>query len=215
MAKAWTDEARAAVAPVWERIFAHPFLQELRAGTLPDAALRFYFEQNVSYIAAVRRFRAVAAAKAPNDRTYTFCVTPAGPPGHDELQHQYAMLARLGGDPNASMAPACYGYTRHLLTIAWSRPTVDLLAAFLACPWSYDEIGPLLMGALKQESHREWWAFYASRWHNDFCAEYRDVVNELAEELSPEDRSQLLQGFVTSSKYEYWFWEMAYTCESW
>jgi hypothetical protein len=67
VAKPWTQEARAAVAPVWERIF---------------------------------------------------CVSPAGPPSHDELQHQCVMLARLGGQPGALRAPACYGYTRHLLTIA-------------------------------------------------------------------------------------------------
>ena len=81
LARSWTQEARAAAAPIWDCIFQHPFLQELRAGTLPDAALRFYFEQNVSYIAAVRQFRPVAAAKAPSQRAYTFCITPAGPPG--------------------------------------------------------------------------------------------------------------------------------------
>jgi thiaminase/transcriptional activator TenA len=215
VAKPWTQEARAAVDPLWACIFEHPFIQELRAGTLPDAKLRFYFEQNVSYIAAVRQFRAVAAAKAPNERVYAFCVNPAGPPGHDELLHQRQMLTDLGGDAHAPMAPACYGYTRHLLSIAWAKPTVDLLAAFLACPWSYDEIGQLLKNALSKDTHRDWMAFYASPWHNEFCANYRELVDELAADLSPERRADLLRGFVTSSKYEFWFWDMAYKLETW
>jgi thiaminase/transcriptional activator TenA len=215
LAKPWTQEARAAVAPLWERIFEHPFLQELRAGTLANAKLRFYFEQNVHYIAAVRRFRAVAAAKAPTQRAFAFCITPAGPPDHDELQHQRQMLTALGGDTNAPMAPACYGYTRHLLATAWSRPTVDLLAAFLACPWSYDEIGRSLKDGLPKAAHREWMAFYSSPWHNEFCDDYRDLVDELAADLSPDQRADLLRGFVISSKYEFWFWDMAYNLETW
>jgi thiaminase/transcriptional activator TenA len=215
LAKPWTQEARAAVAPIWDCIFQHPFLQELRAGTLPDARLRFYFEQNVSYIAAVRVFRAVAAAKAPTQRAYNFCITPAGPPGHDELEHQRQMLASLGGDAHAPMAPACYGYTRHLLAIAWSRPTVDLLAAFLACPWTYDEIGKQVKGVLTKESHREWMAFYSSPSHNEFCDDYRNLVDELADDLTAEQRADLVRQFVTSSKYEYWFWDMAYRRETW
>src|SRR5262249_18664014 len=151
---------------LWRRIHVHPFIEALRDGTLTNRQLAFYFEQNTHYIDAVVRARAVAGAKAPDIVTRDFCME-RGPSGKNELQHQIDLLRPLGGDPTAEPAPACHGYTRHLLTIAFSRDTVDFLAAFLPCPWSYDEIGSSLEGKLSNPVHHEWMQFYWSEGHHD------------------------------------------------
>ncbi len=214
MAGSWTEQAIESVAPLWGAILEHPFITGLRDGTLPDEALTFYFEQNVHYIDMVLRCRTVAAAKASSDRERSFFLDRT-PVIAEELQHQRKMLAALGGNPNAPIAPACHGYTRHVLTLAWSRKPVEYFGSFLPCPLSYDEIGRQLRGRLTKPAHRDWWDFYSSRQHNEMCDRYRGFVDELAAGLSDAERAEMRKNFVLSSKYEYWFWDMAYNRETW
>jgi thiaminase/transcriptional activator TenA len=210
----WTDEAYAAGRETWQRIHDHPFIQELANGALPNEKLAFYFEQNTHYIDAAVKVRATAGGKAPDIETRDFCLE-RGPSGKNELQHQLDMLSSLGGNPNAAIAPACHGYTRHMMAIAHSSDTVDLLAAFLPCPWSYDDIGKYLKGKVTKQQHLDWWQFYMSREHNELVDRHRAIVDRLADDLSPRRRAQLLDHFMVSAKYEYWFWDSAYTMERW
>ncbi len=210
----WTQEADAAGRELWGRIMEHPFIRDLRDGTLSDDSLRFYFEQNTAYIDAAVRARALAAGKAPDLESRDFCLE-RGPSGKNELQHQMKLLAALQGRPNAEPAPTCLGYTRHLLTIAHSRDTVDLLAAFLPCPWTYDDIGSSLEKHLKNPLHIDWMQFYWSEDHHLLCRNHRAIVDRLAADLPAARRAQLLDDYLISLKYEYRFWDMAYRCERW
>src|SRR5262245_40228684 len=76
MGGTWTERAYAATEPLWAQIYAHPFLTELAAGTLPDDKLIFYFEQNVHYIDTVVRCRAVAVAKSTSPEVRDFFLGP-------------------------------------------------------------------------------------------------------------------------------------------
>jgi thiaminase (transcriptional activator TenA) len=211
---AWTGEAAAAGRELWNRIMGHPFIRDLRDGTLSDDKLRFYFEQNTMYIDVAVRARALAAGKAPDLESRDFCLE-RGPSGKNELQHQMSLLASLKGRPDAEPAPAALGYTRHLLTIAHSRDTVDLLAAFLPCPWTYDDIGTALEHHLKNPVHVDWMQFYWSADHHALVDRHRTIVDRLAAELPASRRAQLLDDYLISLKYEYRFWDMAYRCERW
>jgi thiaminase (transcriptional activator TenA) len=214
VADTWTQRAYAATAPMWAKIDAHPFLKELADGTLPDEKLVFYFEQNVYYIEAVIRCRAVAVAKATNPEVRDFFLGPI-PVFVDELKHQQTMLTRLGGRANPPIAPACHAYTRHILTLAWSREPVEYFGAFLPCPWTYDLIGQRFKGKLQKQSHIDWWEFYMSREHNDMCDRYRGMVDRLAAELPPARQDDMIENFRLSLRYEYRFWDMAYKLEQW
>ena len=214
MALRWTEEARAIAAPLWGAILEHGFINGLRDGTLPDEKLVFYFEQNVHYIDTVVRCREIAAAKAVSDKERNFFLDRT-PVIVEELQHQRKTLAALGGNPSAPIAPACHGYTRHILSLAWSRRPVEYFGAFLPCPLSYDEIGRSLRGRLTKPAHRDWWEFYMSREHNEMCDRYRDFVDELVVDTSQSEQDEMIKNFVLSSKYEYWFWDMAYDRETW
>ena len=44
MGQSWTEQAYAATEPMWQKIYDHPFLEELVDGTLPDEKLMCYFE---------------------------------------------------------------------------------------------------------------------------------------------------------------------------
>lgn len=214
MPASWTAEAFKATERLWNEIYEHPFLKELRDGTLPDEKLRFYFEQNLHYIDAVVRCRSIAVAKATTEEVRDFFLDRT-PVIAEELRHQRRMVKALGGRTDAPLAPACHGYTRHILTLAWSGEPVEYFGAFLPCPWSYDEIGIRLRGTLNKPQHLDWWEFYMSREHNEMCDRYRSMVDKLAAELPPERQEAMKENFRISLRYEYRFWTMAYTMEQW
>lgn len=214
MSESWTQRAYQATEPIWEKIYAHPFLKELEAGTLPDEKLVFYFEQNLHYIDTVVRCRAIATAKSTSDEVRDFFLGPI-PVFVDELKHQQKMVKALGGRTDAPLAPTCHGYTRHILTLAWSREPVEYFGAFLPCPWTYDLIGQRLKGQLKKKHHLDWWEFYMSREHNEMCERYRAMVDKLAADLPSQRQEEMLENFRISLRYEYRFWNMAYTLEQW
>src|ERR1700736_442833 len=109
---------------MWQQIYAHPFLTELANGTLPDEKLLFYFEQNVHYIEAVIRCRAIAVSKSTSPEVRDFFLGPI-PVFLDELKHQQKMVESLGGRANPPIAPTAHAYTRHILSLAWSREPVE------------------------------------------------------------------------------------------
>ena len=68
------SEMREQNLDLWRKIDDHPFLTEMRDGTLPDRKLKFYFVQNVHYIDALVQFLAIAGAKAPDEDSRDFCL---------------------------------------------------------------------------------------------------------------------------------------------
>jgi thiaminase/transcriptional activator TenA len=210
----WTQHMQDETKHLWERILEHPFLQDLAAGKLTRERLAFYFEQNTHYIDTAVRCRSLAIAKSQNEEEQLFFLARTQLVV-DELQHQKEMLKKVGGDPDAKMAPTCHAYTRHILTLAWAKQPVEYLGSFLPCPWTYDEIGIGLRGAELQPETAEWWEFYMSEAHNELCANYRSYIDKYAALLSDSQRQEMLDNFTRGLNYEYLFWDMAYNLEQW
>src|SRR5919199_3157301 len=79
----------AEAAPIWAAIQVHPFLSELRAGTLPLETFRYYVTQDYHYLEAFARCVATALAKAPDGETLELLakrvLTPIERPLHRRL----------------------------------------------------------------------------------------------------------------------------------
>ncbi len=214
MTDSWTEEAYERAQPIWERIFQHPFLREIREGTLPEDKLLFYFEQNTKFIETAVRCRSVAAAKSDNREILAF-FTLRTAELMEELEHQRDMLRDLGGDPDAPIAPTCHAYTNHLLVVAWSRPPEWYVGTFLPCPWTYDIIGEGFGKSLANPLHARWWSFYWSDEHKALCDRYRKFANDHTVNYTQERREAMIQDFLNNSRYELRFWDMAYAKERW
>ena len=59
-----SEAFRQAGHAIWEANYAHPFVQGIGDGTLPQERFRFYLAQDYVYLIDFSRFFAVAAAKA-------------------------------------------------------------------------------------------------------------------------------------------------------
>jgi thiaminase/transcriptional activator TenA len=213
--QALSTEMRGNNQDIWGQIDNHPFLAELKDGTLADSKLKYYFTQNVMYIDAAIQFLAIGAAKAPDSDARNFCVELIGI-ANEEVEKQRNFAANLpGGEVPTGMTAACQGYTRHLLTEAHQGGTLNLLGAFLACPWTYEFIGKRLAPEIEHPVHSEWMEFYGSEEHTRIVDWQLSIIDRLAADAGETRRAHIAASFRTSMRYEWMFWQMAYNEEFW
>jgi thiaminase/transcriptional activator TenA len=204
------------VEDIWGDIMNHPFLVELGRDELPDETLRFYFVQNVHYIDAAVRFTAQAAAKAPNEASRSYCLE-LSQFGAEEVarQRDYVEQLSAGEEVDWEIAPTAHAYTNHLLAVAAYEGTLELLVALMPCEWTYDEFGTKLCNVVKHPVTCSWLASFGSDDHNDLSRRYIEIVEELGTGLPPQAIARLHELFRLGTRYEWMFWDMAYTCQRW
>jgi len=207
---------RAGVEDVWQKIMAHPFLVELEQDTLPDEKLRYYFVQNVHYIDAAIRFTAQAAAEAPTKDSRDFCLV-LSQFGCEEVERQRDYVRQLAGgdDVDWEIAPTAHAYTNHLLTLAAYGGALDLLVGLLPCEWTYDEFGTKLAPVVRHPITTSWLSSFGSEEHNELSHRYHEIVEELASEIPAREMDRPHEDLKVGARYEWKFWEMAYTQERW
>lgn len=217
----FTDRLRAAAAPIWKRQLEHPFVRALGDGTLPRQSFEFYIRQDARFLLELAKCFAFAATKT-NDLeemryfgerlVHTLAVEQA-------LHQEYG--ARFGLTPAemmaTPMAPSAYAYTRHLLSIAATGTLAALITAVLPCAWIYAEVGARFAVAPLADEHpyRDWIATYSTPEFAEVGAWLRAGLNERASALLETERRALEEIFLTSSRYELLFWEMAWRQEQW
>ena len=83
--------------------------------------------------------------------------------------------------------------------------------------WSYLEIGKHLSkipGATENEFYGEWVRGYISKEYEEATQWIIDLVDSLSKDMNAKDLNKLTEIFITTSKYEYMFWDMSYNKES-
>ena len=207
----------AEAAPIWAAIRAHPFLTEARAGTLPAESFRFYVTQDYHYLEAFARVVATALAKAPDGETLEQLAKRVLTPIERPLHRRLFELAGL--DPAevraAEIAPTNLGYQNHMLAVAARGGLGEIAAALLPCPWTYHLLGDDLREVTPHPVYTEWAGFYTAGLLTDSVAAWRGFVDRCGADGGAELRAAMRRAFLTSFRYEWLFWEMAYRRERW
>jgi len=139
-----------------------------------------------------------------------------------EMQLHRDYCKRLGiadsAVSGARAAPVTHGYTRHLLSTAYSGSIVEIVAAVLPCQLGYVEIASALEregGGGNNSFYREWIKTYTSPEFVEGANRLVQLLDRLAAGLPPPETAWLSDLFLTSSRYEYLFWEMSWTKATW
>ena len=218
----FTEELREAAAPIWEAWHRHPFVTGIGDGSLDIEVFKYWLRQDYVYLKDYVRVFALGAAKADNLSTMsTFAKLLDGTLNSEmQLHRQYADRFGISHDEleNEPKSPTTQGYTDFLLAASYSGDLAQLVAALLPCAWGFWEIGTRLkeVGVTTEDNpYRDWIETYSSEEFTQFCVWTRDLMDRLAQDL-PRDRKQhLAEVFITSSRYELMFWDMAYNMEEW
>ena len=203
-------------SPVWEAVSVHPFLSELQDGTLPVEKFRYYILQDYLYLGAFGRAAAAALAQAPDTesavRLLKRVTTPVERPLHGAL---FEALGVTEEEAEASLpSPTNLAYMNHIEVSMDMGGLACGVAALLPCPRIYHEVGKIL----EEPAHpiyKIWQSTYAEGLLEASVAAWSEFVDELAEDAGPDTRALMEEAYLTSSRYEYMFWTMAYNLEEW
>ena len=114
------------------------------------------------------------------------------------------------------MAPTCRAYTSYLLAVAYGRPYAEALAAVLPCYWLYWEVGKVLAEKGSPDPlYQRWIDAYGAESFGETVRAVLDVTDEIATKETEEIRFAMIRHFVTTSRYEWMFWDMGYRQEKW
>ena len=216
MSERFSETVRAEADAIWQKIFNNPFLRELQLGTLPLEKFRYYLAQDYLYLEGFARAVALALAKAPDSRNLELLsrrvITLVERPLHQRLMS----LAGLSMEDVEKLghAPTNLAYINHMIKTAALGGLGQTAAALLPCPWSYHEIGSLLR-PVEHPLYSQWASPYMEGLLEESTTAWRAFLDQEADMSGPRERQAMREAFLTSSRYEYMFWDMAYREESW
>ena len=209
-----------AIEPIYAAILAHPFVTGLTDGSLPREAFRFYAVQDALYLRDFARALSLAAARAPReDWIIMFNEHAAGALKVERTLHE-SFFKDFGLSPGAvaatPLAPTNLAYTSYLLAVAHGGPFPEAVAALLPCYWIYWEVGKRLeRSGSRDPLYARWIGTYAAEEFGSVVREVLACTDALAEGLRDHERESMRRHFVTTSRYEWMFWDMGWRREVW
>jgi thiaminase (transcriptional activator TenA) len=217
----FSSALRAAADDVWEAQHEHPFVRGVGAGTLPIERFEHYVRQDYLFLVEYARMLALGAARAPDLATMRRFADLAQAILGEEMELHRALARELEiGEAELEgelPAPTTQAYTDFLVRTAALGDLGELAAALLPCMWGYAEIGQRLAAAEapSDERYARWIATYASAEFAELADWCRGLVDRLGDAAGEDGRARMKRAFLTCSRYELAFWEMAWTLERW
>ncbi|MBL8234827.1 MAG: thiaminase II [Bryobacterales bacterium] len=218
--QSFTSQLWKSIASIYSATLRHPFLSGLSDGSLPREKFQYYLLQDALYLGAFSRALSVVASKSPRQEWSVSLNRDA----IESLEVEKAMHGEILGSYGVStqkiqaalMAPVNYAYTNHLLLAAERGTFAEGLAAVLPCYWIYCEVGKeLKKKGSRNKDYQRWIDQYAGEEYGKTVRRVLAMMDSAAEGLPQATLDRLTHLFVTSSRYEYQFWDMAWREEAW
>jgi thiaminase (transcriptional activator TenA) len=218
----FSDRLRKMAKSSWDAQLVHPFVLALGDGTLPERKFRYYILQDARFLGDLARVFAAGAVKAPDSDSALRFAKLAG----DTITVERSLHENYGNRWNMTaqqmtrvpMAPTNYAYTRHMLSVAHSGSAAEITVVALPCAWIYCVVGRHLLKngpPRKNHPYREWLMLYASPEFAEVQQWMRKMVDQWAKAAGRAEQRRMEEAFVTSSRYEWMFWDMAWNEEEW
>ena len=221
MSERFTDRLYRLAQPVWEAQHSHPFVQGIGDDSLDIEKFKFWVRQDYLFLIDYARLLALAVARAPDlDSMRRFADLVHGTLNVEmDLHRSYAAefgipIAELEAEEKA---PTTRGYTDFLLRVAALDEFSGLIAALLPCMWGFSDLGQRLAQGPgpADERYAKWIEMYSSEEFAELADWCRALVDRVAAGLPEESLRRMEDAFLTSSRYELLFWEMAWRQERW
>lgn len=207
--------------PIWDAIHDHPMVRGIGDGTLDETPFRYWVRQDYCYLIEYNRVFALGAARAPDLARIERFADLLSETVSTEMDLHRSYAAEFGISEaqleETGPSPTTQGYTDFLVRTAATGSFGELVAALLPCMWGFNETGKRLAesGLPDHEGYAAWIEMYASPEFTDLAEWCQDLMDEVAAEAGECRRNRYREAFLTSARYEYRFWEAAWTEEEW
>src|SRR3712207_537896 len=216
----FTAELWQSIENIYSEILAHPFLRGLTDGTLTEERFVFYVLQDAVYLREYARALSLAGVRSPAERALVmFNEHSAGAITVERSLHE-GFLKDLGVTQDEAdrtvASPTTLAYTSYLLKTAALGDYPEVLGAVLPCYWIYWEVGKaLLERGSPNVLYKRWIDTYGGEEFGTLVEAVLDLTDRVCEDLNPSQRVQVKEAFMTTSRYEWMFWDAAWKLEGW
>ena len=218
----FADDIELEALPIRRAILAHPFVSGVGDGTLDVARFKHYVLQDYAYLIDYSRVLALAAARAPDLETMGWFARLLDETLNVEMDLHRSYCAEFGITPEelaaTVAAPTTVAYTGYLLQVAHQGSFAELVASLLPCQWGYWEIGDHLARQGEPAGaplYCQWIRMYAAPEFAELADTIRNLANRLGDQAGPAELTAMGRAYLTSLRFEYLFWDMAYNLEEW
>ncbi len=218
----FSENLKSAGAKILEAQFDHPFVKGLGIGSLPLDKFRFYMIQDTLYIVEYARAMAWTAPLLADVNDVIAMLEAARESFKIESMLKEQYFGQFGINVKdalkAHMAPTCKAYVDHLIRYTHGGTRAEALAAILPCGWIYVEIGALFTtGKTIADDHpyKTWLMTYAVPEFRDMVNWWFSLLDDATTGMTPVQKTQIEDIFLTSCRYEWMFWEMSWQGEEW
>ena len=221
MAERLTERLRAAASDVWDAQAEHPFIRGIGDGSLDVERFKHWVRQDYLFLTDYARMLSLAAARAPDLDAMTRLAELAHETLTTEMSLHRAYAEEFGisaGElEQEQLAPTCRAYTDFLVRTAATGSFPELVGALLPCMWGFSDVGLALKrgGQSADSRYQAWIDMYASPEFAALAKWCRELLDRVGAGLPPSELRAVEDAFVTSCRYEYLFWEMAWKLETW
>ncbi|MFH1560170.1 MAG: thiaminase II [Chloroflexota bacterium] len=217
-----SETLREKYAHLWDRLFHHPFVAGIGSGELSLDKFQFYMKQDYFYLFQYSRVLALAVAKAPDLANMGRFAELLRETLNTEMSLHRAFCLKFGVSSSdlesTCPAPITLAYTDYLLRVAYEGTITDVVATLLPCQWGYSETGHYLSrtgDTSEKNPYAEWIHMYSSEEFTAFVGWLRQLLDELTVGAGEKEIDRLAEHFLTATRYEFLFWEMAYNLQDW
>ncbi len=216
------DELRDEASDIWDAWHGHPFIKGIGGGNLEREKFEYWIRQDYLYLIDYARVFAFAAGRSTDlSVMQKFAELLDGVLNTEmELHRKYARKFGISKKEleKEEKSPTCQAYTDFLVRTASTGTMAETVAALLPCFWGFLEIGKRLSregDTSKENPYRDWIEMYSSDEFKELADWSRSLMNQMAQISNESEKKKMIEAFVTSSRLEYMFWDMAYKMEEW
>jgi thiaminase/transcriptional activator TenA len=223
---AFSQQCRTHAADVWGASYEHPFVRALVDGSLDPERFKFYQMQDARYLEAIADAFVQIGTRCPEPDDKLWFVEAAERALQTERSLHLHYGERLGYGPEdiraLDLTPTNRAYQNHMLERGQRGTRLAALAAVAPCPWLYRDLGKRIwdeLGGAVDDEHpyADWIRRYADP-DPDESMDIDDLtgrLDEWAQGVDAAARDRALEAFYTSTRYEWMFWEQAWTQQEW
>ena len=204
-------------AEVWTAYNEHPFVLGIQNGTLEKEKFRFYIIQDYLYLGDYAKIFALGVAKATslsNAMLFSKYISVM----NGELNVHSDYMARLGitqeDIDSAKRSLDSLSYTSYMLRVAYEETEAEIVAAILACAYSYEVIAKKMVennpAAVDDEFYGSWISGYVSEEYSEENRVLIELLDDMTKAYTPAQIEHLKEVFLVCSRYEMAFWDLSW-----
>lgn len=217
----FSNHLRQLANDIWEAQHAHPFVIGIGNGSLELDKFRTWLTQDYLYLIDYARLFGAGMLRAPGLEIMNTMAAVGHGILHMEMDLHRSYAAEFGISPveleTATKAPTCQAYTDFLLRTATVGDFPELMGALLPCIWGYADVAQRMAerGLPDDPRYRAWIEMYTAEEFLQLGQWCRDATDAVCTGLPSAAIQRVEHAFITSSRWELAFWEMAWTGEQW